>query len=71
MKCTKQTSGVGNYLKYHKEKSTGGKLPNVVQQTQPEMPPSCEECLVWEFEGCLKTYGSVQCRNKVSLLAGA
>jgi len=33
-KLNKQSSGVGKYLKYRKEKVTGGNLPNVIQQTK-------------------------------------
>lgn len=44
-KLNKQSSGVGKYLKYHKEKSTGGSLPDIHQQTHggeyPQICPSC------------------------------
>lgn len=36
-KLNKQSSGVGKYLKYHKEKVTGGNLPNVIQQTKAKI----------------------------------
>jgi len=38
MKLNKQSPGVGKYLKYHKEKVTGGSLPNANQQLKPKMP---------------------------------
>ena len=37
-KLNKQSHGVGKYLKYHKEKVTGGNLPNVIQQTNGTEP---------------------------------
>lgn len=40
-KLNKQSSGVGKYLKYHKEKITGGNLPNVIQQTKAKICPEC------------------------------
>lgn len=38
MKLHKQSSGVGKYLKWVKEKLTGGNLPNINQQPQEDMP---------------------------------
>ena len=49
-KLNKQSSGVGNYLKYHKEKSTGGDLPDNHQQAKENIKPSCFTC-VWHLSG--------------------
>ena len=44
-KLNKQSPGVGKYLKYHKEKVTGGNLPNVIQQTNGAEPTEvCRIC---------------------------
>ena len=40
-KLNKQSSGVGKYMKYYKEKSTGGDLPDNHQQTKAIICPNC------------------------------
>lgn len=52
MKLYKQSSGVGKYLKWLKEKVTGGSLPNNHQQTKPA---TCLDCA--NLEACLATRG--------------
>jgi hypothetical protein len=60
MKLHKQSSGVGKYLKWLKEKVTGGSLPNSHQQPQPETCPRYQpplECAWYKGPIC----GSSEC----------
>ena len=57
-KLNKQSSGVGKYMKYYKEKSTGGDLPDNHQQTKVQI---CEKCgndmsVDKHEDGCLSNY---------------
>jgi len=63
-KLNKQSSGVGKYLKYRKEKVTGGNLPNVIQQTNGAEPTEiCPDCgaliIVWYYNG--SRYANCSC----------
>jgi DnaJ-class molecular chaperone len=41
MKLHKQSSGVGKYLKWLKQKFTGCSLPNIHQQLKEDICPEC------------------------------
>lgn len=65
-KLNKQSPSVGKYLKWHKEMSTGGNLPNVIQQTNYAICPNCGG----EFKEYLTCYVCRQCHIRFIKVTG-
>jgi len=60
-KLNKQSSGVGKYLKYHKEKVTGGNLPSLEEyfdenETYDGDDPKCDQEYVAR---CRENWGGI------------